>query len=49
MSTEKVYPVPSDLAGKSLIDEQNYLSMYEKSVSSPDEFWAEQAQSCLEW
>ena len=49
MSTEKVYPVPSDLVGKCLIDEQTYQSMYDKSISSPDEFWAEQAQAFLEW
>ena len=49
MSTEKVYPVPADFAGRCYIDEQAYVSMYEKSISSPDTFWAEQAESFVDW
>ena len=49
MSTEKVYPVPANLLGKCHIDEQTYQSMYERSISSPEEFWAEQAQTFLDW
>ena len=49
MSTEKVYPIPTDLAANCHIDEQTYLSMYQQSISSPDEFWAEQANQFVEW
>lgn len=49
MSTENVYPVAPEMAANSHIDEKTYLSMYEKSLASPDEFWAEQAQSFVDW
>ncbi|MGR8946763.1 MAG: acetate--CoA ligase [Gammaproteobacteria bacterium] len=49
MSTDKVYPVLADLVGKCHIDEPTYLAMYEKSISSRDEFWAEQAEQFVDW
>ncbi|MEM7466352.1 MAG: acetate--CoA ligase [Pseudomonadota bacterium] len=49
MSAEKTYPVPTELAKQSLIDEPTYRAMYEKSISSPDEFWAEQAEAFIDW
>jgi acetyl-CoA synthetase len=32
-----------------LIDDKTYRQMYERSVSDPDGFWAEQAEAFLSW
>jgi acetyl-CoA synthetase len=49
MSEAKVYPVPeSILAGTYLTDEQ-YQTMYRRSLEDPDGFWAEQAREFLHW
>jgi len=34
---------------KPLLDAQEYESMYEQSMSSPDEFWANQAEQFISW
>ena len=34
---------------KPLIDAQKYESMYEQSMSQPDEFWADQADQFISW
>jgi acetyl-CoA synthetase len=34
---------------KPLLDAQEYESMYEQSMSSPDEFWANQAKQFISW
>jgi len=34
---------------KPLLDSQEYESMYEQSMSSPDEFWANQAEQFISW
>ncbi|MEC7596117.1 MAG: acetate--CoA ligase [Pseudomonadota bacterium] len=34
---------------KPLIDSNTYNSMYQKSISHPDEFWAEQADKFISW
>jgi acetyl-CoA synthetase len=49
MAADKIYPIPTEIAGKAHIDEKTYLSMYEKSISAPDEFWAEQANEFIDW
>ncbi|HMN36756.1 MAG TPA: acetate--CoA ligase [Hyphomicrobium sp.] len=46
--SEKVYPVPADLAAKAWIDEAKYKAMYDASVKDPEKFWAEAAQA-LDW
>ncbi len=49
MSESKTYPVPESLANTAHIDAQKYKELYQRSVSSPEEFWAEQAQAFLTW
>ncbi|MEQ8692578.1 MAG: AMP-binding protein, partial [Pseudomonadales bacterium] len=44
-----VYPVPAELAEHSYINNEQYLAMYERSVSDPEAFWAEQADKFIEW
>ncbi|MGJ8527147.1 acetate--CoA ligase [Maritalea sp.] len=44
----KIYPVPSDWAKNALIDADQYHAIYERSISDPDGFWAEQAKR-LDW
>lgn len=48
MSEQTVYPVSQSQREKALLTKEQYLAMYEQSIASPDEFWAEQAQR-LEW
>ncbi|MDH5191256.1 MAG: acetate--CoA ligase [Gammaproteobacteria bacterium] len=49
MSEEKIYNVPANFASSAYINEQKYKQMYEHSVSDPDGFWTEQAESFIEW
>ena len=32
-----------------LINAETYQSMYEHSINNPDEFWAEKAETFLDW
>ena len=43
------YPVPSDFATKSHIDDEKYQEMYARSVNDSDAFWREQANENLDW
>jgi acetyl-CoA synthetase len=45
----KVHPVPAEIAAKAHIDKERYQQMYRRSVESPDDFWAEQAEQFLTW
>jgi acetyl-CoA synthetase len=49
MSDSKIYNVPETFAQNALLDEASYEAMYEKSISDPDSFWAEQAEKFLDW
>lgn len=49
MSEGKVYEVPTSFASTTLINQEQYKSMYERSLSDPDGFWAEQANELLDW
>ncbi len=49
MSTEKIYPVPADIAAKTHITAEQYASMYQRSIDDPDGFWAEQAEKFVTW
>jgi acetyl-CoA synthetase len=49
MSESKIYDVPEDFARNALIDTAQYEAMYERSVSDPAGFWAEQAEKFLSW
>ena len=49
MSDSKIYNVPETFAQNALLDEASYEAMYEKSISDPAGFWAEQAEKFLNW
>jgi len=47
--SDKKYPVPADFAAKANINVADYKAMYQRSLDDPDGFWAEQAESFLDW
>ena len=49
MSDEKIYPVTEAGAASALINNEQYQEMYARSIDNPDEFWAEQAESMIDW
>ena len=49
MADEKIYKVPADFAEKTLINESQYQTMYQRSLEDTDGFWAEQAEQLLDW
>ena len=49
MSDDKVYEVPSEIAASAHLNDAQYKAMYERSVSDPDGFWAEQAEQFVTW
>jgi len=49
MSEEKVYDVLPQAAAKALINETQYQEMYQRSLTNPDSFWAEQAENFVTW
>ncbi|BBK45045.1 acetyl-coenzyme A synthetase [Allostella vacuolata] len=48
MSSPSVIPVPPAVAAHARIDEARYKAMYQRSVSDPEGFWAEQGRR-LNW
>jgi acetyl-CoA synthetase len=49
MSEQKIYPVSSESAANSHLTKERYAEMYQQSIQSPEEFWAEQAGELLYW
>ncbi len=49
MSEVKTYPVLKAAASHAHIDQDTYHKMYQRSVDNPAAFWAEQAESFLDW
>ncbi len=49
MSGSKVYAVPPQVAEKAWITESKYREMYDRSISDPNAFWAEQANEFIDW
>jgi len=45
----KNYPVTPQVAAHAHIDNERYLQMYQASIESPANFWAEQATTFLTW
>ena len=45
----QVYPVPEAAAEHAFINNDQYLTMYQRSIDDPDAFWAEQADKFLDW
>ena len=48
MSQPHTYPVPAHIADNTLVNAQQYQSMYQQSVEDPDAFWGEQGK-ILDW
>ena len=48
MSEKSVYPVSQETLDNTLLTNEQYLSMYEESVSDPESFWSKQAQR-IQW
>lgn len=48
MSEQTVYPVSQEQRANTLLTKEQYQAMYQQSIESPDEFWAQQAQR-LKW
>jgi len=49
MSDQKVYKVPAEFAAHAHINYAKYQEMYQRSISDPDSFWAEQAKEFVTW
>jgi len=49
MAEEKVYDVPAEVAAGAYANDAQYKEMYERSVSDPEGFWAEQAEKYVTW
>ena len=49
MSDSKIYDIPNDVAAGAHINADNYQELYERSISDPNGFWAEQADNFLHW
>jgi len=46
--SEKLHPVPAELAKSAHLDREGYEAMYKRSLEDPENFWAEQAER-LHW
>ena len=49
MSEIRIYPVSESAAKHSHLNRQLYEELYQQSINSPEEFWAEQAGELLYW
>jgi acetyl-CoA synthetase len=49
MSESKLYDVPANVAAKAYINNDKYNEMYQRSISDPEGFWAEQAEAFIDW
>ena len=49
MAEQKQYPVPSHIQSTAHINAEKYTEMYERSISHPEQFWSEQAETFLDW
>jgi len=43
------YPIPDEFQQRAHISEQRYRDLYRRSVDDPEDFWSEQAESCVSW
>ncbi|MBF0127729.1 MAG: acetyl-coenzyme A synthetase, partial [Magnetococcales bacterium] len=49
MSSDKIYPVSSEVAANALITKERYAELYARSINDPEGFWGEQAESLIHW
>jgi len=49
MSQPRVVEVPANVRNRCYINDDQYAAMYERSISDPEGFWAEQADIFIDW
>ena len=49
MPETKIYPVSTDVKNRSHLNPERYEELYQQSINTPEEFWAEQAGELLHW
>ncbi|MFP6814243.1 MAG: acetate--CoA ligase, partial [Pseudomonadales bacterium] len=49
MTDTHIIPVPDPVRDACYINNDQYLAMYERSISDPDGFWSEQADVFIDW
>ncbi|TKB46952.1 acetate--CoA ligase [Thalassotalea mangrovi] len=49
MELKPFYPVSDKAKAHSYLSEHDYKQMYQQSIERPDEFWAEQANTFIDW
>ncbi|WP_133510821.1 acetate--CoA ligase [Candidatus Thiosymbion oneisti] len=49
MTEIKVHDIPAEIAANAHIDAEKYAAMYRRSVTDPEGFWAEQAETFVTW
>ncbi len=49
MSEQKIYDVPAAVAAHAHLDDAQYQELYQRSISDPEAFWAEQAEEFVTW
>ena len=47
--SEKIFAVPEVMKKEAIISEEEFMTMYESSINSPEEFWPAQATKYLDW
>jgi acetyl-CoA synthetase len=49
MTDDVKYPVRPEIAGAAHVADAEYQALYRRSIDDPEQFWAEQAESYLDW
>jgi acetyl-CoA synthetase len=49
MTDIELHKVPANFRAKAHIDRDKYEAMYRRSIETPDAFWAEQAETFVDW
>jgi acetyl-CoA synthetase len=49
MTDIELHKVPANFRAKAHIDRDKYNAMYRRSIEAPDAFWAEQAETFVDW
>lgn len=49
MTKSTLYPLPPSAVERTHLNQQQYQDLYQRSITSPDDFWAEQAHKFVSW
>ena len=49
MSDSKIYNIKPEIAAQTHITSETYKTLYQRSITQPEIFWAEQAKQFLDW